>query len=387
MNERALAHIERVHDIQPIPNADKIELVHVLGWALVASKGEFKEGDLCVYIEIDSKVPDNLEVFAFLENRNYKVKTIKLRGQISQGLALSLDKFNGVLNPAKMKEGLDVTKQLHITKIMTDEEKRLAREAEDPRASRVKQRLKKFVSTKFGKWCMRHKLIRKLILFLFGGKKKKRKAWPDFVSKTDETRIENIPQQLMDKRPLEVTEKLDGTSTTYFLHKVRNKLEFGVCSRNIRQFDENQKCYHDHNIYWDNAFKYNIESALKCLWRDLGACAFLVLQGESVGSVQGNPYKLSEDRFYGFNLIVDGVKLDSVIAMKKVEPYGILWVPILQTDFVCPDTMEEMKELATGKSVINPQVLREGCVYRDKENTISFKNVSNVYLLKHAEKE
>ena len=382
MAERALAHIELVHDIEPIEGADFIELVHCLGWQCVANKGEFKEGDKCVYIEIDSKVDTTKPVFEFMAKRDGKVKTIKLKGKLSQGLALALDKFD--IDLSKYKVGDDVTKVLGITKIQTDEEKRLARESQDPRIARAASRHKKFMKSKFGKWLMRHKFTRNILLWLLGGKRAKPKAWPDFITKTDETRIENVPEQLNDKRPLEVTEKLDGTSTTFFVKRKRGtKYEFGVCSRNVRQLDEKQACYHEYNIYWAMAKKYNVEEVLNKLVKMNNYPDHIVLQGESIGKVQGNPYKLDEDDFYAFNLIIDGRKLDSVAGEYILSEFGIKWVPILQTDFVCPDTMEEMKKLSNGKSVINTEVLREGCVYRDAENTRSFKNVDPIYLLKH----
>ena len=357
MAERALAHIELVHDISPIEGADFIELVHCLGWQCVANKGEFKEGDKCVYIEIDSKVDTTKPVFEFMAKRDGKVKTIKLKGKLSQGLALALDKFD--IDLSKYKVGDDVTKVLGITKIQTDEEKRLARESQDPRIARAASRHKKFMKSKFGKWLMRHKFTRNILLRLLGGKRAKPKAWPDFITKTDETRIENVPEQLNDKRPLEVTEKLDG-------------------NRCIAKWNGKE-----YNIYWAMAKKYNVEEVLNKLVKMNNYPDHIVLQGESIGKVQGNPYKLDEDDFYAFNLIIDGRKLDSVAGKYILSEFGIKWVPILQTDFVCPDTMEEMKKLSNGKSVINTEVLREGCVYRDAKNTRSFKNVDPIYLLKH----
>ena len=383
MAERKLAHIELVHDITPIEGADNIEKIFCLGWGLIAKKGEFKEGDKAVYIEIDSQVDTTKPGFEFLEKNKGRIKTLKLNrfNVISQGIALPLDAVG--LDASKYNVGDDVTKVLSITKIQTDEEKRLIRESADPRINRVNSRYKKFMKSKLGKWVMKHKFTRTLFLRLFGGKKVKPKAWPDFISKTDETRIENIPQQLKDKRKLEVTEKLDGTSTTFFIRKKRGtKYEFGVCSRNVRQLDKEQACYHDYNIYWAMADKYKVQSVLERIALRYNYPEYIVLQGESIGKVQGNPYKLQEDDFYGFNLIINGKKMDSVEAAELMKHYGIKWVPILQTDFVCPDTMEEMKKLATAKSVINPDVLREGCVYRDANNTVSFKNVSNDYLLK-----
>lgn len=383
MVERALAHIELVHDITPIEGADNIEKIFCLGWGLIAKKGEFKEGDKAVYIEIDSQVDTTKPGFEFLEKNKGRIKTLKLSkfNVISQGIALPLDVVG--LDASKYNVGDDVTKVLGITKIQTDEEKRLARESVDLRINRVNFRYKKFMKSKLGKWIMKHKFTCSLFLKFFGGKKIKPKAWPDFITKTDETRIENIPQQLEDKRKLEVTEKLDGTSTTFFIKKKHGtKYEFGVCSRNVRQLDKEQACYHDYNIYWAMADKYKVQNVLERIALKYNYPEYIVLQGESIGKVQGNPYKLQEDDFYGFNLIIDGKKMDSVDAAELMKHYGIKWVPILQTDFVCPDTMEEMKKLATAKSVINPDVLREGCVYRDANNTVSFKNISNDYLLK-----
>lgn len=382
MAERALAHIELVHDIRPIEGADFIEACSVLGWNLVCSKGEFKEGDVCVYIEIDSKVDVTKPVFEFMAKNDGKVKTRKFKGMISQGLALAIDKFD--VDLTKYRVGDDVTKLLGITKIQTDEEKRFAKESQDPRVARVNLRHKKFMKSKFGKWLMRHKFTRNIILRLLGGKRVKPKAWPDFVTKTDEIRIENVPEQLKDKRPLEVTEKLDGASTTFFVKRKRGTTyEFGVCSRNVRQLDEKQARYYGYNIYWAMAKKYNVEEALNKLAKMNNYPDHIILQGESIGNVQGNPYKLEEDDFYAFNLIIDGRKLDSVVGKHIVSEFGIKWVPILQTDFICPDTMEEMKKLSNAKSVLNPSVLREGCVYRNAENTRSFKNVDPIYLLKH----
>ena len=93
--ERKLAHVETVHNIREIEGCDNICQCSVLGWNLIIRKGEFQEGDKCVYIEIDSRVPkDNLS-FAFLEKRNYKIKTIKMRGVFSQGLAIPLSILSG----------------------------------------------------------------------------------------------------------------------------------------------------------------------------------------------------------------------------------------------------------------------------------------------------
>lgn len=378
--ERALAHVEIVNKVEPCPNADKLDLIHILGWQCVALKGEFKEGDKCIYFEIDSHVDFSRTGLEFMEKRGGKVKTIKLRGNLSQGLAISFDKLQ--LDPDKYMVGQDVTKELGVTKIITQEEKRLNIEGGDPRLARIKQKYSKFLKSRIGKFIMRHSFSKKIMLKLFGGPS--RKAWPTFITKTDETRIENIPLELNNKKELIATEKLDGTSTTFAIEKrFGHKYKFIVCSRSVRQLNYKQKCYHDTNVYWNMAFKYKIERALNYIAEQYDYPDTIILQGETVGSVQGNPYKLNEDRFFAFNLIINGTKLNPLVGRRVLNAVNIDWVPILDEHFICPDTMEEMKMLADGKSTINPEVMREGIVYRSYDAQRSFKNVSNQYLLNH----
>lgn len=107
-------------------------------------------------------------------------------------------------------------------------------------------------------------------------------------------------------------------------------------------------------------------------------------RGESVGSVQGNPLKLNEDKLYVFNFIRSDVgRLSSIDGKEIIESWGMKFVPILETEYYVPTDMEAFKEYATAKSVVNPNVLREGIVLRDPTNDFSFKNVSREYLLKH----
>ena len=144
---------------------------------------------------------------------------------------------------------------------------------------------------------------RKVMFFFFGKKKDNPRGFPTFISKTDEERVENQPWRVGDGKTYVCTEKLDGTSCTYALErKGKNKFEFYVCSRNVRQKDETQSCYHDHNIYWDLAFKYDIETKLKEYLQVFPDLTWVAIQGEGVGNVQGNPLKLKEDDLYVFNL-------------------------------------------------------------------------------------
>lgn len=383
MAERALAHIEKIEWIRPIEGADNIELIGVLGWVCIAKKEEFKPGDLVVYIEIDSKCPESDERFAFLAAKHYKVKTMKL-GKfkvISQGLALPISLFPELSGKAI---GADVTENLKITYSCEEDIKRKSNNVDpDAKYKSMAQRHKKLFSKPLVRKIMRYKLGRKIMFLFFGKKKDNPKEFPKWIVKTDETRIENAPFYLESTDKWIKTEKLDGTSCTFAVDRIKkNKFEFIVCSRNVRQVDRNQETYHESNIYWELADKYGIEPILTKFAMENGYSR-VVLQGEGVGSVQGNPYKMKENELFVFNLIVDGLRLGTVDMAKFCDQNGLKHVPIIDTEYVLPKTMEEMKLEADGYSEINPKVKREGFVYRSIDGQQSFKNVSREYLLKH----
>ena len=383
MTDRALAHIEKIEWVRPIDGADNIELIGVLGWVCIAKKEEFKPGDLAVYIEIDSKCPESDERFAFLATKHYKVKTMKL-GKfkvISQGLALPISLFPELSDKVI---GSDVTENLNITYSCEEDIKRKSNSVDpDAKYKSMIQRRKKFFSKPFVQKIMRYKFGRKIMFLLFGRKKDNPKEFPKWIIKTDESRIENCPFYLESTDKWIKTEKLDGTSCTFAVDRIKkNKFEFIVCSRNVRQADRNQETYHESNIYWELADKYGIETILTKFAMENGYNR-VVLQGEGIGSVQGNPYKMKENELFVFNLIVDGVRLGTVDMAKFCIQNGLKHVPIIDTDYILPKTMEEMKLEADGYSEINPKVKREGFVYRSINGQQSFKNVSREYLLKH----
>lgn len=381
-DKRALAYIQHVTNIRPIDGADNIEQCNVLGWNLICKKGEFHEGDPCVYIEIDSKVPER-EEFEFLRAKGFKVKTMKLGkfNCISQGLAMPQSAFKEL---AGLSEGTDVTDILGIKYSVQEDNARKGNGDPNAKYKSMAARHKKIFKKKWARWMMRRSWGRKVMFFFFGKKKDNPRGFPTFVSKTDEERVENQPWRIGDGKTYLATEKLDGTSCTYALErKGRNKFEFYVCSRNVRQQDEKQECYHDHNIYWDLAFKYNIEQHLKDFLNQFPQLKWVCIQGEGVGSVQGNPLKLTEDDLYVFNFKESQTgRWSSMAGAGQVREWGMKWVPILG-EVQMPDTMEELKVLATGKSKVNPEVMREGIVYRSLDGSDSFKNVSREYLLKH----
>ena len=385
-DKRALAYVVTIDEIRPIEGYDRVEYARTNGWWVIINKADnLAVGDKCVYFEVDSKVNPLDERFAFLEKRDYRIKTIKMCKVYSQGLLIPLSTFPEL---GDSDVNTDVTDALKVVYYVPEDNQRKSNSV-DPMAKyrSMAARHVKLARKKWFRWLMKRDWGRRLLFVFFGKKKDTPKGWPThfpFIHKTDEERCENLPQMLGYDKPLIVTEKLDGTSTTFILERKGKKFEFYVLSRNVRQKDEKQSCYHDHNIYWDMAFKYNIEAVLKDMLTLRPDLQYVCIQGESVGSVQGNPLKLAEDDFYAFNFIdSDRGRWPSNEGAELLDKYGIKWVPILDTNFMMPDDMEVFKQMATAKSVVNPAVMREGIVLRDPTTDFSFKNVSREYLLKH----
>lgn len=381
-DKRALAYVVTIDEIKPIDGYDRVEYARTNGWWVIIGKADnLQVGDKCVYFEVDSKVNSEDERFAFLEKRNYKIKTQRMCKVISQGLLMPLSVFPE-LGDADVNT--DVTDKLKVTYAVEEDNARKGNGDPNAKYKSMVARHQKIFKQKWARWMMRRSWGRKIMFFFFGKKKDNPRGFPTFVSKTDEERVENQPWRIGDGKTYLATEKLDGTSCTYALErKGRNKFEFYVCSRNVRQQDEKQECYHDHNIYWDLAFKYNIEQHLKDFLNQFPQLQWVCIQGEGVGSVQGNPLKLTEDDLYVFNFKESQTgRWPSMAGAGQVREWGMKWVPILG-EVQMPDTMEELKVLATGKSKVNPEVMREGIVYRSLDGSDSFKNVSREYLLKH----
>lgn len=363
MSERKLASIQKIVSIEPIEGADKIEKVVILGWELVAKKGEFKVEELCVYIEIDSTVPDRPE-FEFLRERKFRVRTIKLRKQISQGLALPLS----ILPQGKYKEGDDVTEVIGVKKY--DPEGDLERKLAEEKLVNSNNKIIRFLS--------RYPWYRKLLF------KPKKGGFPSFIHKTDETRIQNMPGILQQEKDItfQITEKLDGQSCTFFLVKnprrafglFGKKYIFGVCSRNLHLPKPNN------SSYWTIARQFHIEDILLELINDN---KFVVLQGEIIGEgIQGNKYKIKGYDFFAFNLKYPDKQLDTIEMERALRWNGIKSVPILDDSFKLKETIPEMVEYAKGKSTLL-NILREGVVLRNYEKGISFKVINPEFLLKN----
>ena len=384
--KRALAYTAKCGAIRPIEGADNIELMAVNGWNVIVKKGEFKEGDFCVYFEIDSKLPME-EWSLFMAPKHFKVKTMKLNKfkVISQGLALPLNSFN-VYIPEE--ENVDLTETLGVTYAVEEDNKR---KAEHTKYDKMKQRhTNLFKKSKLVKWLYRREWGRKL-LFLFLGKKRDKRGWPSWVVKTDEERCQNLPHLFPgDETEWIVTEKIDGTSTTFTMkRKPFNKRDFYICSRNV-VFDKPEKqCFYETNVYVEMAEKYNIEWLLNEFLNDHKDLEFVTLQGETYGAgVQKREYSIDGHDFMAFNLIFgykngEVERFNPMIMTKILSNYDIPCVPIVSACYVLPETCEELLDYAASDVSQLDGGMREGIVLRTKDGKQSFKAVSNEFLLKY----
>lgn len=388
---RALAYTTRISWVRPIAGADNIELVGIGGWTCIAKIGEFHEGDICVYFEIDSKLPSDKEWCSFMESKKFKVKTMKLSkfGVVSQGLALPVNVFDIEI---PNEENIDLTEKLGVTYADAEDNQRKAPSVD--KYKKMAQRRPEIFKKRWARWLMKREWGRRLMFFFFGKKRDKDTAFPNhlpFITKSDEERCENIPHLLENKTPWIKTVKIDGTSSLYLLERKKKKNEYWVCSRNIRQLTPDQACYHSDNVYWSVDKKYAIREFLEEMLKQHPEWKYVAIQGETAGvgedggKIQGDPHRFGELRFFAYNFI-DSQKgrWNSIEAKNLVKPYGIEWVPIVDENYILPDNFEEFKKSADGPcEAPGASGLREGYVYRNVANpNFSFKNVSREYLLK-----
>lgn len=412
--QRELAYIVKIDAIEQIVGSDNCEAAVVGGWRVMTRKETFKPGDLAVYFEIDSKVPET-ETFAFLEKKHYKIKTQKYtfggKGlMISQGLLMSFEDFwdeNGyapkwqVEIKNRLDDGVDIfeegcflTEELGVKYSITEDNKR--KNSIDKYKKMAQRHYKLFKNNKLVRWLYARNWGKKL-LFLFLGRKKDKKAafWPEWVVKTDEERVQNLPRLFPpDDTEWFVTEKIDGSSTTFTMKRGRrNKYEFFVCSRNVcfDKPEKEEKLFYETNIYTEMAIKYNLEFVLHELLYSSDDIDFVTIQGETFGKdIQKKTYGLEEHQLRVFNLIFgfkDGTtkRLNPREMTDRLDVYELPCVPILDEHFKLPNTIDEMVAYADGMSVVDPNSIREGVVLRTADGVNSFKAVSNNYLIEKGE--
>lgn len=349
-SKRKLASIQTITDLKPIPEADAIEVASVLGWKVVVKKGEFKVGDKCIYCEIDSILPE-AEWTEFLRKNNFRIKTIKLRGQISQGICFPLNVLEnyGYVFDENIwnEEADDFVRQIDFKSTeLIQEDKYLKCKycftLEDDTDLTEVLGIKKYVPNTFGDGG-----------FMSG---KFAGNFPSFLIKTDETRIQNLKSlvEQYEGTPIIITEKLDGCSATYFY----NNGEFGVCSRNRMVQDD------DTNVYWKMAKKYDIENILREHGKNIA------MQGEIIGSkIQGNKLRIYDIDLKVFDLFnIDiGIYYDYDSCSDFINKYSLSSVPKLDELELTSD-IDEWVKYSTRKSVLNEEVWAEGIVIRSKFN-------------------
>ena len=380
-NERELAYVVRINKVEPIEGYDRVEYAHINGWGCVVPKDAFKEGDLGVYFEIDSKCPA-VEPFLFLEKRKYHVKTQKMCKRISQGLLMSFADF-GWEND-KYKEGTFLTKELGITYYEPEDNARKSNSGVD-KYKKMAQRNGKLFSKQPFRWLMKRGWGRK-VLFVFFGKKRDKRGWPAWVAKTDEERVENMPYILENKDPWIASEKLDGTSTTFTIkRKLFGRYDFYVCSRNVVFDKPDKKCFYDTNVYLEMAEKYDIEKKMAKMLKMFPKAEWITLQGETYGgNIQKRDYSTNEHRFAGFNFIISNEgRWNSVKAAKFMNEFNIPWVPILNENYVLPDTIEDLRAYVHSEPSTVDGIIKEGIVFRSQDGSMSFKCVDPEYLIKY----
>lgn len=405
-NERELAYLVKVDNITPM-NADRLECAHIGGWHCVVGKGEFKVGDPAVYFEVDSLLPDVVPFseMEFLRSKNFKIKTQKIRGEYSQGLLMPVSAFGWTIE--KMwdagtgeeticvdnakdgqlycleNESRFLTKQLGVT---YNEPADNTRKASSPdKYKKMAARHPNIFKKKWAKWLMRRAWGRKLMFLFFGKKKDKKNTWPSHIAaKTDVERVQNMIWVLNDKQPYVASEKVDGSSCSIMAERGRfGKIKYYVCSRNVVFDKKDAPCFYESNIYMEVWNKYNLQSIITAILNDYNL-PNVALQMEVYGSgVQKRDYSTNEHKIAVFHIVSNGKKFPMDQTIEICEKYGLPHVPIINDNYILPDTIEELQAYVESAPSKIDGKMKEGIVFYDKATGQQyFKFVSPEYLLK-----
>ena len=402
--ERELAYVVLIDGIEPIPGYDRVESAIVGGWHVIVQKDQFKVGDPAIYFEIDSRVPSDKECFAFLEKRHYKIKTLKMCRTISQGLLMHADDFGWTIGFDTQDSSGDVpyiiddngthhysggesrflTKKLGVT--YADDEDNARKAPSVDKYKKMASRHQKLFKKPFFRWMMRHNWGRKILFFLFGKKKDKKNGWPSHIAqKTDVERINNCIWLLNDKQPYVASEKVDGSSFSAMAERGRfGKIKYYVCSRNVVFDNPNAECFYNTNIYFEAWDKYNLKEIITKILNDYNL-PNVAIQAEIYGNdVQKRDYSIKEHRMAVFHIVSNGVKFSMDKVVEICEKYGLPHVPIVNDNYILPDTIEELQEYVESEPSQIDGLAREGIVFYDKATGAQYvKFVSPNFLMKY----
>ena len=360
-----LASIQKILWKKEIKGADNIELVGVLGWQVVTKKNQFQIGDLCVYIQIDTVVPDKPE-FQFLKERNFRIRTIKLKKELSQGILFKIEEVLHTTDYSKFREGKDVTTILEIKKYEKPDNNPI--KYEKPRMPKIWY--KKLI------YLLRYNILYKAFPYL---RPKTRSPFPtNLVSITDEERIQNIPEILKKYQGKEfvVSYKLDGSSITIIHNKVLGSSKYRICSRRFELHDTKNDWY---RVFKETNFEKHIVKLVNHYKTN-----DIIIQGEAIGKFNGNYHNLQRDDIRVFNIYVNGKRLNQMDFIQICLELNIPHCP-LYANLSLNYTMEEILKLSEINDCINPKVPSEGLIWRCVDGSLSFKVINNKYLLKNQE--
>ena len=403
--ERELAYVVLIDGIEPIPGYDRVETAIVGGWHIIVQKDQFKVGDPAIYFEIDSKVPADRECFAFLEKRKYKIKTLKMCKTISQGLLMHAEDFGWEISPTNSSKTepigiIDNKGNYHsvddesrfLTKILgvtyADDEDNQRKAPSVDKYKKMVQRHSNIFKKPWARWLMKREWGRKLMFVFFGKKKDKKGGWPSHIAaKTDVERIQNMIWLLKDKQPYVATEKVDGSSFSAMAERGKfNKIKYYVCSRNVVFETPDSPCFYDSNIYFEAWNKYNLKEIITNILNDYNL-PNIAIQAEVYGDgVQKRDYSLSNGKHQMavFHIVSNGIKFPMDKTVEICEKYGLPHVPIVDDNYIFPDTIEELQEYVESEQSYIDGKPREGIVFYDKETGQQYvKFVSPNFLMKY----
>jgi len=404
-NIRELAFVAEIDAIEPIEGSDNCECAVVGGWRVMVRKGEFKRRDVAVYFEVDSKLDSTNPAFAFMANKKYKVLpqryTFGGKGNfISQGLLMSAqslgwtafyDDFYGETyiideenkSHSVRDESRFLTKKLKVTYATAEDNIRKAPAADMSSIKNVLNRYPK-IAKRFGKIIVKNKILSKLFMFFFAKRASKRDAWPTHIAeKTDCERAQNMPYILQDKTPFVASEKVDGSSFTAAAERTKfGKIKYYVCSRNVSFKNEEQTSYYDTNIWYEMYNKYNLKTILTSILKDL-RLKNVAIQAEIYGEgVQKRDYSTADHKMAVFHIVTNREKFPMDKVVEICNKYGLPHVPIIDWNYILPDTMEELQEYVESAPSLIDGKEKEGIVFYDKKTGQKyFKFVSPNFLL------
>lgn len=429
---RALARIVTIDALKPIPKSDFLEFAVIGGWESIVSKGMYQPGSKALFFEVDAAISYEAPILADFDKKRLKViednnekyiviKSIRMRGVLGQGLVLNIDN-NNELN--KLAPDTDVSNLLNVRKYVSPEEAKLyyanELEANDPRGNKKISWFRKLIWNTCAK--LKKGIVTDGLL-----------PFPSYLTKSEQPRAQNIGSTLMqamqEGQAFEFTVKLDGESITYYTDP--STYDVGIAQRNyalrtedvpytlteaVRVYTANVLHYFVRKaagaevtfpsykrsfkvsdtpsvkLFMDSDIAYRIKllnvnlASRSPMFQTLRDCSISV-QGECVGpDFHGGAERAPVNEFYAYTVYANGSRVVTpAIARLVVAHLGLKYVPVVQPNAKLPNTIKELMAMADGEGTFDPSIPREGIVGKATDSDISFKAISNKWLLRKDE--